>query len=337
MQKQSILRFILVFFVILSLCFFVIGGVLVSQSKKNTEGAYAFVIGISQANQRDPWRLVLSKELETEAAKHDEIKLIFSDAADDVEKQKADIRRLLAYDVDLLIVSPCNAVALTQTVREAYRSVPIIVLDRVVDGYDYSLFIGPENRLIGRQAGKAVLALAKNGPVKVLEVSASSSSLVSQDRHAGFLEEIGQAPNVSLASIHVEDGKRILIVVGESHFTGRGDPDMKKHYNNLVEFAEGIAGVEEVLAKWSAQDYKTPDQIPYIGRVSDHSNLYVATGFGKWGLSNGTLAGNMISELITTGNCSYESLYSRTRRDFLSSPGKAIQENFSSVMELIKS
>ena len=208
MQKQSILRLILVFFVILSLCFFVIGGVLVSQSKKNTEGAYAFVIGISQANQRDPWRLVLSKELETEAAKHDEIKLIFSDAADDVEKQKADIRRLLAYDVDLLIVSPCNAVALTQTVREAYRSVPIIVLDRVVDGYDYSLFIGPENRLIGRQAGKAVLALAKNGPVKVLEVSASSSSLVSQDRHAGFLEEIGQAPNVSLASIHVEDGKR---------------------------------------------------------------------------------------------------------------------------------
>ncbi|HAF85749.1 MAG TPA: LacI family transcriptional regulator [Sphaerochaeta sp.] len=208
MYKQSFLRLILVFFVILALCFFVFGCVLLSQNTRNTEGAYAFVIGISQANQRDPWRLVLSKELQTEAEKHDELKLIFTDAADDIEKQKADIQRLLAYDVDLLIVSPCNAVALTQTVREAYRSVPIIVLDRVVDGYDYSLFIGPENRLIGRQAGKAVLALAKNGPVKVLEVSASSLSLVSQDRHAGFLEEIEKAPNVSLSSIHVEDGKR---------------------------------------------------------------------------------------------------------------------------------
>lgn len=53
-----------------------------------------------------------------------------------------------------------------------------------------------------------MLALAKNGPGKVLEVSASSSSLVSQDRHAGFLEEIDQAPNVTLISLPVEDGKR---------------------------------------------------------------------------------------------------------------------------------
>lgn len=208
MQKQQFLRYLLVFLVVISLVLFVVGCVVVLRDKKNTEGAYSFVIGISQANQRDPWRLVLTKELQTEAAKHDELKLIFADAADDIEKQKVDIKRLLAYDVDLLIVSPCNAVALTQTVREAYRSVPIIVLDRVVDGYDYSLFIGPENRLIGRQAGKAVLALAKDSPVKVLEVSASSSSLVSQDRHAGFLEEIEQAPNVKLMGIHVEDGTR---------------------------------------------------------------------------------------------------------------------------------
>lgn len=129
MHKQSLLRTILVSLVVISLVFFVVGCLLVSQNTKNTEGSYAFVIGISQANQRDPWRLVLTKELETEAAKHDELKLIFADAADDVEKQKADIKRLLAYDVDLLVVSPCNAVALTQTVRDAYRSVPIIVLD----------------------------------------------------------------------------------------------------------------------------------------------------------------------------------------------------------------
>lgn len=123
MQKQSLLRCILVFLVVLSLGFFVFGCLLLSQNPKNTEGAYSFVIGISQANQRDPWCLVLSKELQSEASKHDELKLIFADADDDVEKQKSDIKRLLAYDVDLLIVSPCNAVALIQTVREAYRSV----------------------------------------------------------------------------------------------------------------------------------------------------------------------------------------------------------------------
>ncbi|MDT4761093.1 substrate-binding domain-containing protein [Sphaerochaeta sp. PS] len=208
MHKVSPLQRMLVVLVVISLGFFVFGCMLMLQNPKDTEGAYAFVIGISQANQREPWRLVLSRELQIEAAKHEELKLIFTDAADDIEKQKADIKRLLAYDVDLLIVSPCNAVALTQTVRDAYRKVPVIVLDRVVDGYDYSLFIGPENHSIGKQAAKAVLTLAGNEPAKVLELSASSSSLVSQDRHAGFIEAMSVASNVTLMSAPVEDGTR---------------------------------------------------------------------------------------------------------------------------------
>ncbi len=45
----------------------------------------------------------------------------------------------------------------------------------------------------------------------------------------------------------------------------------------------------------------------------------------------------MIADLITDGNCNYESLYSRTRSDFLSSPGKAIVGAVNPVIELIKS
>ncbi|MGI5936941.1 MAG: FAD-dependent oxidoreductase [Oscillospiraceae bacterium] len=136
---------------------------------------------------------------------------------------------------------------------------------------------------------------------------------------------------------HLENGERILIVVGESHETGRGEKDMKKHFDNLVGFTESIAGVEQVLAKWSAQDYETPDQIPYIGRISDNSTIYAATGYRKWGLSNGTLAGIMISDLISEGNCRYESLYSRTRKDQISSLGKTLYGVTSAVKELIKS
>ncbi len=136
---------------------------------------------------------------------------------------------------------------------------------------------------------------------------------------------------------HVENGKRILIVVGENHATARGEDNMEQHYENLIQYAERIAGVNELLAKWSAQDYDTPDQIPYIGRLSDNSNIYVAAGFKKWGLSNGTLAGNIIAELILNGNCRYENLYSRKRGDYLSSMGKTISEVFGSVGELIKS
>lgn len=136
---------------------------------------------------------------------------------------------------------------------------------------------------------------------------------------------------------HIENGKRILIVVGDSHDTGRGDEDMALHYENLMQFAAQIAGVHEVTAVWSAQDYDTPDELPYIGRISDHSNIYAAAGFRKWGLSNGTLAGTMITGLITEGKCSFEGLYSRTRPDFISSPGKAFIGAVNPVVELIKS
>lgn len=136
---------------------------------------------------------------------------------------------------------------------------------------------------------------------------------------------------------HVEDDERILIVVGEDHATARGEDNTELHYKNLAQYAERIAGPCELLAKWSAQDYDTPDQIPYIGRISDHSNTYVATGFGKWGLSNGTLAGIMLSDLILSGECRYEELYSRKRADYSSSLGKTVSEVFGSVGELIKS
>ena len=136
---------------------------------------------------------------------------------------------------------------------------------------------------------------------------------------------------------HVESGERILIVVGENHDTGRGYEDMALHYEHLIEFADQIAGVKEVLARWSAQDYETPDELPYIGRISDHSHIYVAAGFKKWGLTNGTLSGMLISDLVTHGKCRFESLYSRTRADFTSSPGKAIVGAVNPVIELIKS
>ncbi len=136
---------------------------------------------------------------------------------------------------------------------------------------------------------------------------------------------------------HEENGERILIVVGEDHTTGRSKEETQTHYDNLLGFAESIAGVDKLLARWSAQDYDTPDSIPYIGRISDKSNIYVGTGYKKWGLSTGTLAGIMISELISDGRCEFEEFYSRDRRDLLSSPGKTLYGVISPIVELIKS
>ncbi|HAN20927.1 MAG: hypothetical protein A2Y15_02925 [Clostridiales bacterium GWF2_36_10] len=155
------------------------------------------------------------------------------------------------------------------------------------------------------------------------------------DLHFDSYINVGE-PSRSIRT-HVENGKRILIVVGEGHTTARGEDDMEKHLDKLYDFADSFAGVNRVLAKWSAQDYNTPDKIPYIGRISDHSNVFIATGFKKWGLTSGTLAGNMIADMIATGNNQYEELYSRKRKDIITSIGTAISEVASSVYELVKS
>ena len=136
---------------------------------------------------------------------------------------------------------------------------------------------------------------------------------------------------------HMENGNRVLIVAGDGHPTGRGVSDMEEHFDHLSRFADGIAGIRTLLARWSAQDYETPDQIPYIGRISEKPDLYMAAGFGKWGLSSGTLAGQMIADLIENGRCRYEQLYSISRGDFLTSPGKATAEILGAAGAFVKS
>jgi glycine/D-amino acid oxidase-like deaminating enzyme/nitrite reductase/ring-hydroxylating ferredoxin subunit len=66
--------------------------------------------------------------------------------------------------------------------------------------------------------------------------------------------------------------------------------------------------------RWSAQDCMTLDGLPYIGRFSAATpNWYVATGFGKWGMSSSMVAANLISDLITGVDNPFEPVFSPLR------------------------
>jgi simple sugar transport system substrate-binding protein len=166
------------------------------------------VIGISQANMREPWRLVLTRELQEEAAKHPEIRLVFVDATQDSDKQIKDIERLLGYGIDLLIVSPCDAKRLTPTISEVYQNIPVIVLDRVVEGYDYTLFIGPDNESIGKQAGKAIVSMAVGRTFSVLELRGGAGSQASAARSRGLEGVFVRHPNIRTQVVVVENESR---------------------------------------------------------------------------------------------------------------------------------
>lgn len=175
---------------------------------KMRESRIDYVIGVSLANLTEQWRLVLKEEIETEAANYDNIQLIFTDAANDSGKQMADVEKLMSYGIDLLIISPSDVEKMTPMVSQVYADIPVIVLDRAIEGLDYSLFIGPDNELIGEQAGQQVKELldqSKEGETKVLELM--TNSYACQKRSETFAETVSDVP-VKMEKMLLSEGTR---------------------------------------------------------------------------------------------------------------------------------
>src|ERR1017187_8125059 len=149
-----------------------------------------FVIGMSQCNLGEPWRVQMNADIEAAAAKHPELKLIFKDAQNDTLKQRAQVEEFVSSKVELLILSPKEAQPLTEPVARAVDAgIPVIVLDRRLLGDKYTCFIGSDNKKIGRAAGEWIVK-ALGGRGNVVELMGLQTSTPGQDRHSGFLEGI---------------------------------------------------------------------------------------------------------------------------------------------------
>ncbi len=98
-----------------------------------------------------------------------------------------------------------------------------------------------------------------------------------------------------------EGGDTGVIIVGEGHETG-DEAATPARWGELERWANENFEVESFDYRWSAQDYATADGIPYIGRSPLTKRTMVATGFRKWGLSNGTAAARMLTDLVMAGD-----------------------------------
>jgi ribose transport system substrate-binding protein len=157
-----------------------------------------FVIGMSQCNLGEPWRVQMNEDIKQAAAAHPELRVVWKDAQNNSLTQRAQVEELLDQGIDLLIISPKESAPLTAPVAEAFKKgTPVVVLDRAVDGEQFSVFIGADNVKIGREAGKwAVAALGGKG--KVVELEGLMTSTPAQDRHRGFREALAASPEVKV-------------------------------------------------------------------------------------------------------------------------------------------
>ncbi|MRJ75255.1 FAD-dependent oxidoreductase [Aeromicrobium sp. SMF47] len=105
-------------------------------------------------------------------------------------------------------------------------------------------------------------------------------------------------PSRSVRDVPTADGRRKLLIGGSGHEVGR-TPSERAKVDALREWtAEHFPGAVETHA-WSAQDYQSHDAVPYIGPLPrGGGRIHVATGFDKWGMASGVMAGRSISAQI---------------------------------------
>ena len=152
---------------------------------------------------------------------------------------------------------------------------------------------------------------------------------------AGPIEE-GAAPTGMYINIDqpsrtirtiVDGGRRLLMVGGNGHGTGQ-NYDTENEYRDLERWMAERFGISEVTHRWSTHDGITVDGLPYAGtarRGSEH--VYTATGFGKWGLTNGTTAASVIADQILGRSNEFASLYDPHRMTVKASASKLVSEN----------
>ncbi|MBO9413606.1 MULTISPECIES: substrate-binding domain-containing protein [unclassified Ruegeria] len=151
-----------------------------------------YVIGFSQVTTVEPWRVQFNKDLRAEADLHDNVELIIADANDRTEKQVADVENFIRQEVDAILISPKESAGLTGVVEQATDAgIPVFVLDRNVDTDKFVQWVGGDNELIGREAGKfAVEQLGGKGNAKgtIVEIWGGLGTQAAHDRANGFHE-----------------------------------------------------------------------------------------------------------------------------------------------------
>jgi glycine/D-amino acid oxidase-like deaminating enzyme/nitrite reductase/ring-hydroxylating ferredoxin subunit len=94
-------------------------------------------------------------------------------------------------------------------------------------------------------------------------------------------------------------GEELLVLGGEGHDAGEDGDQTPERYQALWDFAQEHFAATEATHRWSAHDMTTADGLPYAGRLTPLSrHVWVATGFRKWGLTNGTAAGQIVAGRI---------------------------------------
>jgi glycine/D-amino acid oxidase-like deaminating enzyme/nitrite reductase/ring-hydroxylating ferredoxin subunit len=125
--------------------------------------------------------------------------------------------------------------------------------------------------------------------------------------------------------IEKQDDSDVLVVGGEDHKTGQKH-DGSQRWGKLEQWTRNRFPVEQIEFRWSGQVMEPIDGLAFIGRNPGDENIYIATGDSGVGMTHGTIAGILLTDLIMSRKNPWTELYDPSRKTLVAAKDFA-QEN----------
>jgi galactofuranose transport system substrate-binding protein len=173
-------------------------------------GGDKFVVGFSQMESDNPWRIAETNSLRDEAQKRG-VQLVVTDAQGQTAKQVSDVEDLIARRVSLILLAPREFEGLAPALQAAKRAkIPVVLVDRAAagtPGRDYVTLLASNFIDQGRRAAEW-LATQTNGKANIVELTGTPGASVAADRAKGFHDEITKHPGMKIIASQTGDFSR---------------------------------------------------------------------------------------------------------------------------------
>jgi len=156
-----------------------------------TAGARTFRLGMVNLSLCCPYFIGMDAAVKAEAAMYSNIELISTDAGGDIEKLTSDVEDVLARDPDGIIVSAAWIEAAPEAMDAINAAgVPVVLVDRMLKGSEYTSWVGPDNYIIGVQDGQYIVDRLEGKGVLLDIRGGPADNSIGLDRTNGMLSEV---------------------------------------------------------------------------------------------------------------------------------------------------
>lgn len=120
----------------------------------------------------------------------------------------------------------------------------------------------------------------------------------------------GMYVDEKMSGLSFRNSENLLLLGGGGHRTGKDGGS----FSELIDFKNRYYPESKITCSWATQDCITLDNIPYIGQYSPKTpNLYVATGFNKWGMTSSMIAAEILCDLVLERKNDFSDVFSPSR------------------------